>query len=218
VGGRDAIEGILAGARVLCFAVGDGAERAAEGLRAALRERPVAALVVVGVAGALTSDLSAGDVVVAREILVDGAPPRPTDPLLLAHAVRLPGLRAASLVSAPRLVADPDAKADLALRWRRTPATVDLESAALAEVAAEAGLPLAILRAVSDAADEALPRSLLAAERPGGSIDRGRLVARTVLRPWHVPGLLALRRRVRLCATALVPATEHLARGWAPAT
>jgi len=94
------------------------------------------------------------------------------------------------------------------------PAVVDLESFGCVAVAAAAGVPWLVLRAVSDTASEALPGLLNRCRDEGGAIKRGR-VARALLRePRALPTLLALRRRVVFGARALVPAIRSLLDAW----
>ncbi len=151
-----------------------------------LRHRP-AALLVSGLAGALSEELSAGDMVVATGALQHDFDLTP----LVPGRGRLPGSRSAEFPASPRLVeaaAEAAAKvaADVALRrsggavprfLRGAVATgdalisseirkreilshfpgalcVDMETAAVAQVASAAGCEWASVRVVSDNADE----------------------------------------------------------------
>jgi len=126
---------------------GIGARPAARAAAAALRDRP-AALLCAGFCGAADPSLRAGDLVAAEEV-VDGATGRSfaADPALLAAA---PGRRG-RLTTLPRMATDPRVK--LAVGGL----AVDMESAAVAAVAADAGVPFLALRAVSDTAGQRLP-------------------------------------------------------------
>ncbi|HEV2375628.1 MAG TPA: 4-hydroxy-3-methylbut-2-enyl diphosphate reductase [Streptosporangiaceae bacterium] len=119
---------------------------------AALAGEGYGALAVAGVGGGLVDGLVPGDVVVATEV-TDGTDtvPCPAAPLLAGelHRAGQPA-RAGRVVTVPRLVRGPQRR-----QLAATGALVaDLESLPLA--AAAQGRPLAVLRAVSDTADQPL--------------------------------------------------------------
>jgi uncharacterized membrane protein len=123
---------------------GVGLERAARALRARLGRAPRPALVVSsGFAGALGPGIEQGAVVTARAIhRAEGTH---------ASAVAVP---AALLRQAPDAVAvevvSGEAVGSRAPEGVAAPAAMDMESAALAQVAAAAGVPFAVLRLVTD--------------------------------------------------------------------
>lgn len=164
----------------------------------AVGHRLVPNLVVsAGFAGALQPGLAAGDVVWATEVVApDGGSWCTTWP---AGAPALPGGR---LLSLPRLVGDPTEKQRLG--WLFTALAVDMESAELARQCAARGLSFGAVRAVSDAADEALdPR--LAAVVAGGKARPWRLASFFIRRPALMGQLLRLARATRLAADHLAP-------------
>lgn len=69
---------------------------------------------------------------------------------------------------------------------------VDLESGAVARVAARHGLPFAVLRAVCDPAGRALPPAALAALDSQGAIGAWRVLASVLAHPGQIAALLAL--------------------------
>ena len=89
---------------------------------------------------------------------------------------------------------------------------VDLESASYAEESARHKIPYAVLRAVSDGYDEALPLDFNRFRRQDGSSDRWRILRHTVLHPSIVPELLQLRERLRYCAGRLAECVEAMLR------
>jgi adenosylhomocysteine nucleosidase len=211
-GRAEMLRGWLAGRRILLATTGDGARNARAGVAEALSvmdsppTRGVGSpvLIVIGVAGALSPDLSGGDLVaitrVVRERGGDGLAASPS----LLDAVQ--PLRRAVAVTAERIadsVAEKQRLLALAQPEAGVAAVVDLESAAFAEGAQAAGVPWLILRAVSDTADEALPELLNRALDDGGAVDRGRVLVGLLGRPSALPALLGLRRRVKTCAEAL---------------
>lgn len=193
---------------------GDGPRNAREGLRRALESVRPARVLVVGVAGGLAPDLPPGSLVVGRRV-VDGkgSELEPDEPL--TAAITAGGARRGVVVTVSRIVDTPESKA--ALR-RSGPDVVDLESACYATEAERASLPWAVLRVVSDAAGEGLPSYLEGCRDARGAIRRGAVARGAVLRPWTIPTLLRLRRRVREGAARLADAVEAaVARTPAPA-
>ncbi len=64
----------------------------------------------------------------------------------------------------------------------------------MAEVAARAGLPFLIVRAVADRSDQAIPRAALGAIDAQGDIRHLALLGRLIARPWEIGALIALGR------------------------
>jgi adenosylhomocysteine nucleosidase len=191
----------------VAFAVSGMGRRRARAAAAALLERSRAArLIVVGVAGALTADLEVGTVVVAEAVLTDDAPPHSTDPHGLRAAIDA-GARPATLITVDRMVT---AVADRAALRRHAssvdasrPALVDMESYDAVVEAAARGVPVTVLRAVSDRADEELPEFLARSRKRDGDLDRRLAVLLAMIHAGSIPTLIALRRRVRHCSEAL---------------
>ena len=176
------------------------------------------ALASFGMAGGLDPTLICGTVLLPEEIATaDGTV---SDILPTSKGWRLP-LRAAMpgacLVCSGRLltsgqpIAHPDAKADT---WRHTGAVaVDMESAAIAQVATQAGLPFIALRVIVDTAADELPAAVIAASA-GGKLRVGRLVAGLLRAPVDAGGLIRLAARYRIATRVLaaVVAPDSLAR------
>ena len=166
-----------------------GAARAAAELSASGAD----ALLSFGFAGGLDPSLRPGDLVIGAGVIgADGAM-RPTDDALAQRLCA--ALDAASCRWSAGLVAHADqAVATLAakrtLHARTRAAIVDMESRA----AAEAGLRFAILRAVVDPAERALPSSALAALKSSGRIDSLALIGGLLRRPREIAALFALAR------------------------
>jgi len=198
--------GWLRGSPVVLAVTGDGERNARRGVEAALETFDPARLLVIGVAGALTPSLGVGEVIAARRVLELGGEPREPSSELLTRALGL-GIPGGTVVTAGKLATTPEAKARLAARpGVGSPAVVDLESAFYARAADEAGVPWLVLRAVSDTAGESLPAYLEAYRDTGGAVRRKLVVFHALTRPWTIPALVRLARRMSRCSHALADA------------
>jgi hypothetical protein len=183
---------------IVCGMGPQAAERAAR----QLADTGVRALAVFGIAGALDPALASGDLLCPAEILDESGIRYYADS---AWNTRL-RLRHPALVGSPDLLLtvrepllDPRAKAGAHSRFGA--AAVDMESAAVALVAKERGLPLLVIRAIADTAGDAIPAGL------AGAVDR-------YGRPRMIALLLALLRQPRLLAQLPKLANAmHLANG-----
>ena len=194
-----------------------------EGAAAAAARRLVlagaTALASFGMAGGLDPALICGAVLLPEEIVAfDGA-----GAVVAVAATSLAWrerLRAAlpvsciacggKLLASGQPVGRPDAKA---AAWRDSrAAAVDMESAAVAQVAGQAGLPFIVLRVIVDTAADELPAAVLAASR-GGQLRIGSLLAGLVRAPRDTGALIRLCARYRIAKRVLA----EVARPGSPA-
>lgn len=188
---RGTIEVLPGGARLLLAGVGLAA--AAAGARALL-EHGARALVSLGVAGGLCDSLRAGDLLLPERVLDAAGDLYAVDPgWRAALSERLAGAareHAGLLVESAKVVVDPPAKR--ALGALHGALAVDMESGAIAAAARAAGVPLLVVRAVSDPCARALCPAALCVDRDGRL--RKRAFLRSLARdPRQVWDLLALR-------------------------
>jgi nucleoside phosphorylase len=200
--------GWLEGRRLVLAATGDGERNARAGVAALLAASGAEALVVIGVAGALTRGLGAGALVVANRVVREDGRSVDADERRVASAARATGGRAAIVLSAARIADSAGEKQRLArsVGAGDGPAVVDLESSTYVAAAAAAGVPWLVLRAVSDTAEEDLPALLNRSRDDGGAVRRGRVLLGLLGEPRALPALLALRGRVARCAEVLAAA------------
>jgi adenosylhomocysteine nucleosidase len=182
------------GADLVCVCAGPGTGNALSAARW-LATRGATALVATGVAGGLDPDLSAGDLVVAEEVLSVGDDPgesgprvdawRPDAPCIAAAYAALAAcglpVRRGAIATAPHpvlTVRDKDALFGLCRAL-----TVDMESAAVAAAARDSGLPFFVLRGVCDAAGRSVPPDLLDGMAGDGTVRPAALLRRLVRRP-----------------------------------
>lgn len=186
----------------------ENAERAARaGVAAGAR-----ALLSWGFAGALDPRLRSGAIVLPPLVIAADGERFPVD-------AEWHGRLLASLL-APRLQVSTEpigealrplrgAGAKAAHRGASAMAAVDMESAAIARVAREAGIPFAAVRAVTDTVSRSVPGSALAALGPGGALQPKALLLALARRPRElpplatlVPGFLLARRALRRASLA----------------
>jgi len=158
-----ALTGTLGGQYVAIVTTGAGMVNAAAATQRGIDALNPSHIFMVGVAGALDSTLDLGTVVIpwgwvnhqAGKIEAGGfipvATPYPTDPVLLAIAQTLPNIQVGGLGLSGDVFID-DAAARNNLYTRTGASTVDMESAAIAQVSIQNNIPFLILRAVSDRA------------------------------------------------------------------
>ena len=188
------VTGLAAEARIArrlsaCVEAGGGDEAGASRAAGRLIDRGCAVLLSFGLAGGLDPGLRPGDLVIPGAV----AMPDPQD----ARFVADPGLtrllggptHAVLLGGGPMLATAADKRIALAATGA---VAVDLESAAVARIAARHGLPFAVLRAVCDPAGRDLPAAALAALDTEGRIRPGRVLAAVLRRPGGIPGLIRL--------------------------
>jgi adenosylhomocysteine nucleosidase len=192
-----------AGGLPLVLAVtGDGSKRAARWAARLCEAYCPAALVGLGVAGALSPSLVPLELVVSAHLRNGSGGAPPADPALLSRATAA-GARPATLVTVSSPVVSAMGKKALAATLPGEIAAVDMESAAWARMAAGAQIPFVVVRAISDGADEELPAYLAQCVGEDGGIQRGEVARRALFAPSSIPSLLRMRRRVAQCGRRL---------------
>jgi adenosylhomocysteine nucleosidase len=181
---------------------GPGLERAARAAERALAQGAVA-LVSWGLVGALDAALAPGTVVLPRRVLCQGDVPRSVDAAWHARLMSLSTVFATSygdLLTVPAALDSPQSKADAAAATGA--AAVDMESVAIARIAANAGVPFVALRVVVDALGDSLPGDAEAWIDERGN-RRLPAVWRAVFRPSEWRALLTLAQRYRVASRVL---------------
>jgi adenosylhomocysteine nucleosidase len=150
-------------------------------------------VVSFGVAGGLDPTLKTGDIVVATEVLAGDTrwlAGLPLNEELIA-SVALGGRRVVrgGLAGVEQVIAAQAGKA--ALHLETGAAAVDMESHIAAAYAAEAGLPFAALRVISDPATRALPPLAMAAIKPNGDIDLRKVLRGLMRNPLTLHALVS---------------------------
>jgi adenosylhomocysteine nucleosidase len=189
----------------LSIAIGGGTPQGARVAAEQLLQEGARSLVSFGLAGGLDPALTPGDLLAAETVL-SGGRLFPCD----AALVRRLGVRSVPLLLAgDAIVATAREKARLYAESGA--AAVDLESGAVAELATEAGIPFAVLRAICDGADRNLPRAAMEGLDSAGRIAPFKLVAALLRDPAQIFGLIALGRDAARARSALLKAAPGLA-------
>lgn len=180
------------------------------GLRASELEGRVGAarrpslVLSAGACGALSPALAVGDLVIPDVVLTPAGARHPV-------ASRADLTRAGALLSVTDVVETPAAKARL---WLATGAlAVDMESAVILAWAEARGLPAAVVRAVADTADRAVPADLASVVDEAGRLRTLRAVGVAARRPGALTEAMALRSGTNAALQAVAAALGRLARG-----
>jgi len=202
--GCTGVWGTLGSVPVVIAWTGEGRSSARRGAGWVLGKVVAARLMVVGVSGGLSPDLTREALVVGRRVL-DGCGPAPSpDPTWTENVLRMRSARAGTVVTVDHMLGTPEAKADTWSEFGRPDAAAaDLETAAFAEAAAATGTPYLVVRAISDAAQDALPLDFERFRDVRGRIRRARVVGHALRHPSVIGDLLTLRSRVARCAARL---------------
>jgi hopanoid-associated phosphorylase len=185
---------------------------AAEAGARALVEAGVSALMTFGMAGGLDPALKAGSVVLPCEMIsADGtrfAASRSWRERVAAAVSPLRAVAEGNLLTSAYAI---DTPADKAAAFHDTgAAAVDMESAAVAEIASHHNLPFIAVRVIVDTAADKLPRAVVNASR-AGRVQIGRLIAGLVLAPGEIGALIRLVQRYRIAMRSLRAIGTHLA-------
>jgi adenosylhomocysteine nucleosidase len=189
----------------LIFVSGGSALRARAGAEQ-LRDKGATALVSFGLAVGLAPVLRPGDVVLADTVVLPSGRSIATDPSWRGALLqRLGGsginVRVARVAGSDQLPTSAGAK-------RRTfqstfAAALDTDSHAVAEVAASAGLPLLVVRAVAEPAEAMRPAVAFAANNADGQPRSLAVVGHLVKRPWEIPAAWRFSKNGRLALDSL---------------
>jgi len=170
----------------------------------ALVDAGAAALASWGMAGGLDPALCAGTIFLPSEVISERGAGFTTarywrEGVSAAVAARRPVAGGKLLTSTHPI----GARADKAPAFRETGAmAVDMESIAVAQIAAAHGLPFIAVRVIVDTAADVLPQSISAASR-SGHVQLWRLIGSIAVAPGDLAALIRLAQRYRAASAAL---------------
>jgi adenosylhomocysteine nucleosidase len=182
---------------------GIGPANAAAGAERLLAGR-VDALVSWGTAGALTADLTPGNLLAYSDAMDSTGARWQCDPTWqrdITHALRALGARTGSGYTSAQAITDPAEKS--AIHTATGCVAVDMESAAIGAAAAAAGVRFVGVRAIVDPASFAIPRAALDGLATDGTTRPWAVVASLAQSPGELPALLRLARWHRAALATL---------------
>lgn len=186
------------------FAVSGIGRASAAAAAASLLDQGATSLVSWGLAGALSPELSAGDLLLPRGVMsANGEMLHTDEPWRLHLAAALGDLpwHEGGIIDSHRIVHTIREKQELA--GNSGAVAVDMESAAIGHVAREAGVPFLIVRSIADTANEVPPAFIAGAIRPGGGVRMGRMLQAVFTHPGAWPGLARLGWHTRAALQTL---------------
>jgi hypothetical protein len=199
---------LVRGRGVVVLAGGGDAEELAAQIDAEVaRHGAIAGIVSYGMAGSLMRGVLVGDLVIGTE--VDGPVETPCDPdWVAALAAALPGARRGIVYADGRLLATRGVKSKVG---RMSPAAcADMESHVAAAAALRHGVPLAVLRAISDPHNVSLPPVVEVAMAKGGGLAPGAMLGSLLRSPRQLFALVGTLRQFGCGFAALRKATRRL--------
>lgn len=181
---------------------GEGIVNVERHLEAWLEQRRARVILSIGFAGALSSSLKAGDLMIADEVRDSSAPP---DAKLLNAARRVgtgeSWIHFGLALTSNEILWQAQSKRALAESLAADQiGAVDMESTAIARVCGRRGLPFLVARSITDLLDEDLPLDFNQFRNCDGRVDSRRVMKAAVVRPDALRGLWRLRKRSQLCA------------------
>ena len=213
-------EGTLAGRQVLLARTGMGSARAQEATAILIQHHNPEAILSIGFAGSLVSELRAGHLVIARQVYALHEPLHEgslaasnglaCDPALVELAVaaarqRRLAFREGASLTIPQVVSQPEVKERIG---DTLPVEmVEMESYWVGRVAADRGIPFLVVRAVLDEVGDRLP-DLPNAIDETGAIARGRALRQLLWQPQAAPGLIRLSASARRASQRLAVFAE----------
>ncbi|NTU96610.1 MAG: hypothetical protein HGA62_02205 [Chlorobiaceae bacterium] len=166
-------------------------------------------LLSFGIAGSLNSSFHLGDVVIGTQVRSSNGTWLCDEAWGQALSVKIPQAIFGKIYGSDVPVSSSSAKA---LTHRKTGCDiVDMESHGIAEAAAEANLPLMVIRSVCDDCTMNVPRFLLAAVDAEGGFDLFRALRHLALHPLESPDFFRLIHGSRIALDTLKTIRPYIA-------
>jgi adenosylhomocysteine nucleosidase len=202
--------GVVAGPHIDVVIGGGNSALLRQRMERSIRDS-VKGIISIGIAGALSPSLNAGDCVIASAIVTSAAR-YDTDNAWTMHLRQsLPDRIVATIAGAERIAATVEKKSAI---YRETGAdAVDMESHIAASVAREHNLPFVALRAISDRADHTLPHAARVALKPSGGIALWRVLGSVAAVPQQIPALVRTGRETEKAFATLLRCLDMLGPG-----
>lgn len=182
---------------------------AARGAALKLCGQNINALVSFGVAAALDDKLIPGDLVLPEAIMMDGE----VLPVDMEWRDRLHGIMSKHVTVTSGVLTSCEAPLTtraqkLALGEATGACAADMESAAVAKVAADAGISFLAIRAIVDPLEFSPPEALMGAVYPDGSVDAIQLIKLVLNRSVSIVTLIHLALGMHVARSALTEVVQ----------
>ncbi len=206
---KPTVAGLRSLANVITHVTGIGPQRMTAAAGRLIDEHHPRRIILIGFSGALLPDLAAGQIIHATAV-IDGAGQVVKLSDGVPVVVQDDGARdqRTTLLTVDRVVTSVEDKKKL-LETHRA-AAIDMESFAVARLAAQREVPLMIIRAISDTADFALPAKIGDWVNEDGSGNLGAVMRALVFKPSLLPTLLKLQSHAKTAARNLAAAVGEL--------
>ena len=214
------LRGELGTTEIAAIATGIGLKRSRDAARRAFELYPRAEIAIgTGVAGALTDTLAPGDLILADRVMAHRSATSEHEHLSTIDAVHLSNLggilqraglsfSSGAILSSHRVL--PGSAEKRLARERSGAIAVDMETASLAEEAAERNVPFACLRAIIDQLDDEVVAAGLADE--SGEVKALAATAHLIRNPGDLLKLPRMMRNLNRATRSLADALEAIAR------
>lgn len=171
----------------------------------------VSQLISWGCAAALAAHLNPGDLVLAENVLsLDGE--YPVDPSWQQACHRLLSgsvvVESGRLFTSKQLVSSSLEKQQI--QQQTSAIALDMETAAIAQVAQQHGLPFLVVRAIADPASMDLPQAVAYALNADGHVELTKLLSFLFRHPSELPGLIKLGLHFSAAKKTLLVAAKQL--------
>jgi nucleoside phosphorylase len=197
----------IGGAEVGVILTGAGPKRAGRAAVTVMRGEgdSIGLCISAGLAGALRSDYSIGQVLAANAVVSEN--PRadfksgaiPASGALISFAVECGATAVGRFYTAERVIARAEEKRVLG----ETADAVEMESFEIMSAAAESGIPAVTIRGISDSVDDDMPIDMTDVFTDEGQISMPRILAQAAKNPQSIAGLMRLGRNSKLAAEAI---------------
>jgi nucleoside phosphorylase len=204
VGGVGMHAGALDDRQVVAIVTGMGTKLAREGTERLLDAVPVERVVVVGITGAVENETPIGTLILP-EVVVNSATGAEYRPEPLAE-----GTPNGKMWTGDELLIEPDVLADLRAKGV---VSLDMETAVIAEVCEQRGIPWSVFRVISDrASDGSIDEEVFRLSNQDGTPNRRAVISYFAKHPGRIPTMARLAKGATKATKAAADAAIRAVR------
>jgi adenosylhomocysteine nucleosidase len=204
IGGVGVHAGTLDDRQVVAIVTGMGTKLAREGTERLLDAVPVERVVVVGITGAVENETPIGTLILP-EVVVNSATGAEYRPEPLAE-----GTPNGKMLTGDELLIDADVLADLRAKGV---VSLDMETAVIAEICEQRGIPWSVFRVISDrASDGSIDEEVFRLSNQDGTPNRRAIIRYFAKHPGRIPTMARLAKGATQATKAAADAAIRAAR------